>query len=192
MAPPKPAGSRLPAELRLTEYLSDRPHDAIWYVDAVLIALVLAVGAAVVIFAAWLLASFVLSGFGGVVAMAAAVPLKRRNTALLHDLAKTAPKTALAVDRPMTGAKDLLDYRTQQVEALVETSAGLERDRARLIANAHEMRMAFSDSRDWPEDWSLSWHDRLINVEQHPTVENIRRAVMEQHDALLRDLGEEA
>jgi hypothetical protein len=65
-----------------------------------------------------------------------------RNAALLHDLAATAPKTALAVDRPMSAAIDLLDYRTQQVEALVETAAVLERDRARLVAALREWTRA--------------------------------------------------
>lgn len=59
-----------------------------------------------------------------------------------------------------------------------------------LVSALNEMSIAFGDTRDWPEDWALSWHDRLVAVETHPTTENIRREVHERARALLRELGE--
>jgi hypothetical protein len=61
----------------------------------------------------------------------------------------------------------------------------------RLVAHAKEMRIAFSPSHDWSDEWALSWHDRLVALEIQPSTDNIRRAVLERHDALLRDLGED-
>lgn len=63
---------------RLTEYLQDRPRDAVWYMDAVLVAAIVLIVAAVIVFGAWLLASFVLSGFGAA-AMAVAIPHREYN-----------------------------------------------------------------------------------------------------------------
>lgn len=57
-----------------TEYLQDRPRDGVWWFDAVLIAAVLVILALVVVLGAWVVSSFVLSGFGGLAAGVVAIP----------------------------------------------------------------------------------------------------------------------
>lgn len=55
---------------RPTEYLNDRPRDAVYWLDAALITAVYIVMAAVGVAALWVLAAFALSEFGGAAAMA--------------------------------------------------------------------------------------------------------------------------
>lgn len=49
---------------RITEHLSDRPRDGIFWLDALLAALIYGVGLGVILFALWLLACVMLSAFG--------------------------------------------------------------------------------------------------------------------------------
>lgn len=60
---------------RITEHLQDRPRDAIFWLDAALVAVIVLLVAIAIVASAWLFSIFFLSGFGAA-AMVAAVPVK--------------------------------------------------------------------------------------------------------------------
>lgn len=49
---------------RITEYLQDRPRDAIWLIDAVLAGVVVVITMVATVLGAWAIACLFLSGFG--------------------------------------------------------------------------------------------------------------------------------
>ncbi len=51
------------------------------------------------------------------------------------------PRTDTAADVPMLGCKDLLDYRTRQVEALYELCASFERELRRLRDDGNRVQV---------------------------------------------------